>query len=131
VTVFTSQVLAATQLSPVTAYGPYWFAQPKDCPAAELIRAPVIPRLDRVLVHVSGDSRAAVAMLTTELLSNASLLLAPTLREMIEDVIGWPVLAVAPDRDFVYMWNRPPRPDHWQGRRRVPRARPCALPAVD
>jgi hypothetical protein len=48
---------------------------------------------------------ATVAMLATELPSKASLLLAPALRERIEDVIGWPVLAVAPDRDFVYLWN--------------------------
>jgi hypothetical protein len=44
-------------------------------------------------------------MLATELPSKASLLLAPALRERIEDVIGWPVLAVAPDHDFVYLWN--------------------------
>jgi hypothetical protein len=44
-------------------------------------------------------------MLATELPSKASLLLASALREMIEDAIGWPVLAVAPDRDFVYLWN--------------------------
>jgi hypothetical protein len=37
--------------------------------------------------------------------SKASLLLAPSLREAISDVAGWPVLAVAPDRDFVYIWN--------------------------
>lgn len=48
---------------------------------------------------------ATVAVLATELPSKASLLLAPALRERIEDVIGWPVLAVAPDRDFVYVWN--------------------------
>jgi hypothetical protein len=44
-------------------------------------------------------------MLATELPSKASLLLAPALREVAEEVIGWPVLAVAPDRDFVFLWN--------------------------
>src|SRR5258706_11446630 len=46
-----------------------------------------------------------VAMFAAALPSKAPLLLAPALREMIEDVAGWSVLAVAPDRDFVYMWN--------------------------
>jgi len=37
--------------------------------------------------------------------SNASLLLAPSLREVVSGVAGWPVLAVAPERDVVYLWN--------------------------
>ncbi len=44
-------------------------------------------------------------MFAAALPSKAPLLLAPALREMIEDVVGWPVLAVAPDSDFVYLWN--------------------------
>jgi hypothetical protein len=146
---FATQVLAAARLSPVTADRLYWFAEPNDYEVSAEIRDPVSPRLDRVLVHVSGDgglirwvahahlnevgmtttdaaerawanldqavrraqvttgeiAGALVAMLATELPSKASLLLAPALREMVEDVIGWPVLAVAPDRDFVYLWN--------------------------
>lgn len=146
---FTSQILAAARLSPVTASGLYWFTEPNDYEVTAEIRAPVSRQLDRVLVHVSDDgglirwvahahlekagltaadaaerawanldlavrqaqvktietAGAAVAMLATVLPSKASLLLAPALREMIEDVIGWPVLAVAPDRDFVYLWN--------------------------
>ena len=37
--------------------------------------------------------------------SNASLLLAPSLREVVSGVAGWPVLAVAPEHDVVYLWN--------------------------
>jgi hypothetical protein len=37
--------------------------------------------------------------------SKASLLLAPSLRAAVEDTVGWPVLAVAPDRDFLYLWG--------------------------
>ena len=37
--------------------------------------------------------------------SNASLLLAPSLREVVSGIVGWPVLAVAPERDVVYLWN--------------------------
>jgi hypothetical protein len=149
VAVFAGQVLDASHLSPVTADGLYWFAEPNDYLTAPEIRVPVSPRLDRVLVHVSGDgglirwvahahldavgltqasadehawanldkamgaaqvttgeiAGAAVAMLATDLPSKASLLLAPALRAKMEGVIGWPVLAVAPDRDFVYLWS--------------------------
>jgi hypothetical protein len=146
---FTTRVLAAAELPPVTADRLYWFAEPNDYNVLAEIRAPVSPRLDRVLVHVTGDgglirwvthahleqaglteadaaerawanldlavrqaqvttgeiAGAAVAMLATELPSKATLLLAPALREVVENLIGWPVLAVAPDRDFVYLWN--------------------------
>jgi hypothetical protein len=37
--------------------------------------------------------------------SSASLLLAPALREVVSGVVGWPVLAVAPERDLIYLWN--------------------------
>lgn len=37
--------------------------------------------------------------------SSASLLLAPALREVVSGVAGWPILAVAPERDLVYLWN--------------------------
>jgi len=37
--------------------------------------------------------------------SKASLLLAPALREIVSSLTGWPVLAVAPDSDFLYVWN--------------------------
>jgi hypothetical protein len=44
-------------------------------------------------------------MFATALPSKASLLLALGPRQLIQQVVGWPVLAVAPDRDFVYAWN--------------------------
>lgn len=34
----------------------------------------------------------------------ASLILAPSFRKKVEEEIGWPVLAVTPDRDFLYFW---------------------------
>lgn len=65
--------------------------------------------LDQVALGAEGvtveTAGASKAMLATDLPSKASLLLAPALRERIEDVIGRPVLAVAPDRDFVYLWK--------------------------
>lgn len=35
----------------------------------------------------------------------ASLILAPNLREITESVFGWPLMAVCPDRDFLYFWG--------------------------
>lgn len=55
VAAFTSQVLAAARLSPVTDSGLYWFTEPNDYLVSAEIRAMVSPRLDRVLVHVSDD----------------------------------------------------------------------------
>src|SRR5258706_9790925 len=55
VAAFTGQVLAAAQLTPMTAAGLYWFPEPNDYLVAADIRAEVNPRLDRVLVHVSDD----------------------------------------------------------------------------
>lgn len=34
----------------------------------------------------------------------AALLLAPNLREVFGTKLGWPLLAVVPDRDFIYLW---------------------------
>jgi len=35
----------------------------------------------------------------------ASLILAPNLREVVETGFGWPLMAVAPARDFLYIWG--------------------------
>ena len=41
----------------------------------------------------------------TALPFKASFLLAPNLREVVEDLLGWPIMAVVPDRDFLYLWE--------------------------
>lgn len=43
--------------------------------------------------------------LTSRLPFKASLLLAPDLRGIAEPILGWPLLAVAPARDFLYIWS--------------------------
>jgi hypothetical protein len=83
--------LDAADLRPAIAAGHAW---------ANLDRA-----VRRARVTTGVVAGATVAMLATVLPSKASLLLAPALREIIEDVVGWPVLAVTPDRDFVYLWS--------------------------
>lgn len=35
----------------------------------------------------------------------SSLILAPNLRQVVEATLGWPLQAVAPGRDFLYLWD--------------------------
>ena len=49
-----------------------------------------------------GEAR--LGFVNTTLPFKASLLLAPNLREGVESTLGWPLQAVAPDRNFLYLW---------------------------
>jgi hypothetical protein len=40
----------------------------------------------------------------TSLPFKASLILAPNLRQIVGVALGWPLMAVVPDRDFLYLW---------------------------
>lgn len=60
--------------------------------------------LDEASIEWSDVDGVRLGHLTTDLPFKASLLLAPNLRKVVEDPIGWPVMAVAPDRDFLYFW---------------------------
>ena len=42
--------------------------------------------------------------ITSKLPFKAALILAPNLRDMVESKIGWPLMAVIPDREFLYFW---------------------------
>lgn len=46
-----------------------------------------------------------LGMLASELPFKSSLILAPNARTLFEPILGWPLLAVAPDRDFLYLWD--------------------------
>jgi len=48
---------------------------------------------------------AALGYVITQLPFKAALILAPNLRQLVEPQLGWPVLAVVPDRDFLYLWG--------------------------
>lgn len=66
--------------------------------------------LDRLLAEVEVvpqivDTQHKVALLQTDSIFKASLLLAPGLRSKVEPVLGWPVCAVAPCRDFVMLFR--------------------------
>jgi hypothetical protein len=56
-------------------------------------------------VSYPAPGGATLLSFATAVPSKASLLLAPSLRTTVEAAVGWPVLAVAPDRDFVYVWS--------------------------
>lgn len=46
-----------------------------------------------------------LGMVSTKLPFKTALLLAPSFQKFVESKLGWPVLAVAPDRDFLYLWS--------------------------
>jgi uncharacterized protein YtpQ (UPF0354 family) len=64
--------------------------------------------LDRALREATMETTdvdgVALGFFETSLPFKSSLLLAPSLREVVEKDIGWPLVAVAPDRDFLYLW---------------------------
>lgn len=60
-------------------------------------------RAQQVIIPAPGD--VTVLSFASDLPSKASLLLAPSLRAAISSITGWPVLAIAPDRDFTCIWD--------------------------
>ncbi len=66
--------------------------------------------LDRLLADINLvpqviDQQHSVALFETDSVFKASLLLAPGLRAKVEPLLGWPVCAVAPCRDFVMLFR--------------------------
>lgn len=126
----------------------YWCLEPSDYKERADYCVAMSGRVDRVLVHLSGDGRfvtwvtpsmlaslglseadagakafrnlgralseasietqaidgVQLGFVNTSLPFKASLILAPNLREITEAALGWPLLAVVPDRDFLYLW---------------------------
>ena len=60
-------------------------------------------------IEVMDANGLLLGMLSTPSVSKASLLLAPRLRDFVPAQIGWPLLAVAPCRDFVYLLSETSR----------------------
>ena len=65
--------------------------------------------LARVLSEATIESEnigeGRLGFINTSFPSKASLILAPNLREVAGPILGWPLLAVAPDRGFLYLWT--------------------------
>ena len=70
--------------------------------------ATAFTNLGRALSEASVEFRdidgVQLGFLSTSLPFKASLILAPNLREVIGAALGWPLMAVVPDRDFLYLW---------------------------
>lgn len=64
--------------------------------------------LGRALSEASIESRdidgVQLGFIGTSLPFKASLILAPNLHQVLGPVLGWPLMAVVPDRDFLYVW---------------------------
>ena len=60
--------------------------------------------LNEASVSFQDIDGVQLGYLATSLPFKASLILAPNLREVVGAVLGWPLMAVVPDRDFVYFW---------------------------
>ncbi|MEW4565128.1 hypothetical protein AB1K70_21565 [Bremerella sp. JC770] len=56
-------------------------------------------------LEAQGVDGVPLGYVITELPFKAAMILAPNLRELVEDKLGWPVMAVTPDRDFLYLWG--------------------------
>jgi len=126
----------------------YWSLERNDYKEPPDFRSAMSDQVDRVLVHLSSESRSITSVtpemlhtlgqseadagtkalenlaralseatveseniegvelgfIGTKLPFKASLILAPNLREVVEPVLGWPLMAVVPDRDFLYLW---------------------------
>jgi hypothetical protein len=59
--------------------------------------------LSETPIEVDQVAGSPVAMLATESVFKASLIAAPSLREHAEPLVGWPLMAVVPCRDFAYL----------------------------
>jgi uncharacterized protein YtpQ (UPF0354 family) len=64
--------------------------------------------LGRALSEATVESEdidgVQLGFIATWLSFKAALILAPNLHEVVGTVLGWPLLAVVPDRDFLYLW---------------------------
>ncbi|MCW1887237.1 hypothetical protein OKA04_21040 [Luteolibacter flavescens] len=60
--------------------------------------------LESATFQVSDIDGVPLGYLETTLPFKAALLLAPNLKDVLGPRLGWPLLAVVPDRDFIYLW---------------------------
>ncbi|MEK7949800.1 hypothetical protein [Luteolibacter soli] len=61
--------------------------------------------LEEATIECNEIDGVHLGFLSTSLPFKAALLLAPNLREVVGAKLGWPLLAVVPDRDFIYLWD--------------------------
>jgi len=61
--------------------------------------------LSKATVESQDIDGVQLSFIGTSLPFKTSLILAPNLREVVGAVLGWPLMAVIPDRDFLYLWE--------------------------
>jgi hypothetical protein len=60
--------------------------------------------LSKATVESKDVDSVQLGFIGTSLPFKAAFILAPNLREVAGAVLGWPLMAVVPDRDFLYLW---------------------------
>jgi len=61
-------------------------------------------RLTESTIEYEEVDGVQLGFIDTPLPFKASFILAPNLREVVASALGWPLMAVVPDRDFLYIW---------------------------
>ena len=79
-----------------------WNVAPRDIEDAAL--ANLAAALRESSLEWKQIDAVRLGFFATHLPFKSPLLLAPNLKDLIAKEIGWPILAVVPDRDFVYIW---------------------------
>jgi uncharacterized protein YtpQ (UPF0354 family) len=81
----------------------------KACLTREQAADQAYENIDKMLNESALECEDVLGMrlgiVSTKLPFKTALILAPSLQEFVENTLGWPVLAVAPDRDFLYLWS--------------------------
>jgi hypothetical protein len=74
----------------------------------EDLAAAALSNLARLLAETRVDHSdidgVRLGFFVSSLPFKSALMLAPNLRQVVEPVLGWPLYAVAPARDFLYLW---------------------------
>jgi hypothetical protein len=60
--------------------------------------------LSKATVESTGIDKVQLGFVGTSLPFKTALILATNLREVVGAVLGWPLMAVVPNRDFLYLW---------------------------
>jgi uncharacterized protein YtpQ (UPF0354 family) len=60
--------------------------------------------LSEAKIETQNIDGIQLGFISTSLPFKASFILAPNLRDVAGTVLGWPLMAVVPDRDFLYLW---------------------------
>lgn len=61
--------------------------------------------LGEATIEYSDIDGVRLGSINTDLPFKTALIMAPNLREFAGPALGWPLLAVTPDRDFLYLWD--------------------------